>query len=81
MTYNVKLIGDYDLVMDHIRKYSNPVQVCSYEDFNGMTMNKHVAGLGFKTEKERLQFLLEMSDKVYDCVATDNAIRWRHIPF
>lgn len=81
MTFNVRLNGDYDLVMNHIRSYKNIVQSKSHEDFNGQTMHKRVTGLGFKTEEERLRFLLEMSDKVHACHATTEDIIWGYIPF
>ena len=81
MTYNVAVGGSYELIMDHINIYKNPVQKATFEDFNGQTMHTGVNYLGFQTEEERLQFILAMSDKLWECEVFDGHVRWGHTGF
>jgi hypothetical protein len=81
MTYNVLVLGEYKLIMDHIARCPNEVRVRTYEDFNGQTMHTGVDGLGFQTEEERLGFVLAMSDKLWICETTDKDIKWGHTGF
>jgi hypothetical protein len=81
MTFNVRLHGDLNIIEAHIKRYEYKPMVASYEDFNGQTLHKVVTGLGFHTEKDRFQFILEMSGKLYQCDPTNEEFNWGHIEF
>lgn len=81
MTFNVKVHGNYQAIIDHIASYPNPVKKKTYEDFNGQTMHRGVEALGFQTEEERFKFILSMADKLYMCESTDKDFKWGHTEF